>query len=261
MKQSKDYKPIMGINRFKRGINNFKRSINKFKREMILVKRFSIIFMLLLLLLIQAGCGGQNQNDPGDVDGVSKSTEARYSELEIRDYEGTRLDPSVGPRDNSISGIQEVDMTTYSLEITGLVNKKTTLKYDEVLALPSYEKLITLNCVEGWDATVLWKGALLKDIIDLAEVDEKANSVIFHCVDGYTTSLPLADVIEKNMILAYSSNDIVLPAALGFPFIVVAEDKLGYKWARWVNEIELSSDAEYRGYWEQRGYSNEADLN
>jgi DMSO/TMAO reductase YedYZ molybdopterin-dependent catalytic subunit len=63
------------------------------------------------------------------------------------------------------------------------------------------------------------------------------------------------------MIFAHSSNSITLPASLGFPFIVVAEDKLGYKWARWVNEIELSSDPDYRGYWEQRGYDNEADIN
>jgi len=225
------------------------------------MKRFLTISVLLLMLLVQAGCGAQNQDDSGNVDGVSKATESRYSKLEIRDYEGTRLDPSVGPRDNSISGIQEVDIDSYTLEITGLVNQETTLKYDEVLALPAYEKLIILHCVEGWDATVLWKGALLKDIIDLADPDKEANSVIFHCVDGYTTSLPLADIIEKNMIFAYSTNNITLPAPLGFPFIVVAEDKLGYKWARWVNEIELSSDTEYRGYWEQRGYDNEADVN
>lgn len=63
-----------------------------------------------------------------------------------------------------------------------------------------------------------------------------------------------------NMILAYSSNGIPLPPALGFPFIVVAEDKWGYKWARWVDAIILSSDTEYKGYWEERGFGNGADL-
>ena len=119
--------------------------------------------------------------------------------------------------------------------------------------------MITLYCVEGWDATVLWKGALLKDIIDPAGAEETANTVIFHCVDGYTTSMPLDYMIDHDIILAYSSNNITLPPSLGYPFIVVAEDKLGYKWARWVNEIELSDDEEYKGYWESRGYDNEAD--
>ena len=44
----------------------------------------------------------------------------------------------------------------------------------------------------------------------------------------------------------------------GYPFQVVAEDKLGYKWAKWVTGIEVSNDADYRGYWESRGYDNDA---
>jgi DMSO/TMAO reductase YedYZ molybdopterin-dependent catalytic subunit len=47
---------------------------------------------------------------------------------------------------------------------------------------------------------------------------------------------------------------------MGYPFIVVAEEKLGYKWARWVTRIELSEDPDYQGYWEQRGYDNTADI-
>lgn len=61
-------------------------------------------------------------------------------------------------------------------------------------------------------------------------------------------------------MLAYQSNGLPLPAEMGYPFIVVAEDKWGYKWARWVDWIELSDDPNYRGYWEQLGYSNEGDL-
>jgi len=194
-----------------------------------------------------------------DTDGISSATEERYQELEIREYNGIRLDPSIGPRDNSIQGIQEVDINSYVLKVSGLVEKPVSLRYEDVLELPSYEKLITLYCVEGWEATVLWKGVLLKDIIDLAGADGKANTVIFHSVDGYTTSQQLQNIIDKNMILAYSANKLDLPPALGYPFIVVAEDKPGYKWARWVNEIELSDNEEYEGYWESRGYSDQVE--
>ena len=72
--------------------------------------------------------------------------------------------------------------------------------------------------------------------------------------------MPLDTIIKKKLILAYEANGLILPAEMGYPFIVVAEDKLGYKWARWVTRIELSSDAKYQGYWEQRGFSNKADL-
>jgi DMSO/TMAO reductase YedYZ molybdopterin-dependent catalytic subunit len=213
---------------------------------------------VLILLLLLAGCG--STEEAGDKGLLSKLTEGRYGELEIREYEGTKLDPSGALPENSISGVQHVDISSYVLEVTGSVKQPVTLAYEEVLALPAYEKLITLHCVEGWDATVLWKGALLKDIIATAAVRETTQTVIFHCVDGYTSSLPLQAVMDKEMILAYSSNGITLPPSLGFPFIVVAEDRLGYKWARWVNEIELSDDPYLTGFWENRGFDSEADI-
>ena len=49
-----------------------------------------------------------------------------------------------------------------------------------------------------------------------------------------------------------------IPPERGFPFQVVAEDRFGYKWAKWVTGIEVSDDENYRGYWEQRGYDNDA---
>ena len=219
----------------------------------------TICLTALLLLIFLVACGN-GSNESKDADVMSKATDDRYDEMEIKEYQGVKLDPSVGPRDNSIKGIQNVDIESYTLNVSGLVKQEATMTYDDVLALTSYEKLITLHCVEGWDATVLWKGALLKDIIDPAEAEKSANTVIFHCVDGYTTSMPLDFIMENNIMLAYSSNNITLPPSLGYPFIVVAEDKLGYKWARWVNEIELSDEEAYKGYWEERGYDNEADV-
>lgn len=216
------------------------------------MKRLFCLASLLMCSLLLASCSG--------TDGISSATESRYQELEIREYNGVRLDPSIGPRDNSISGVQQVNIAAYTLKVSGLVNNPLSLTYDDILALPAFEKLVTLNCVEGWDATVLWKGVLLKDIIDMASAESAANTVIFHSADGYTTSLPLQDIIDKNIILAYSSNGITLPAEMGYPFIVVAENKLGYKWARWVNEIELSDNPDYKGYWETRGFDNEAEI-
>jgi DMSO/TMAO reductase YedYZ molybdopterin-dependent catalytic subunit len=216
------------------------------------MKRIIFLVVLLMNLMLLVSCTG--------TDGTSSATESRYQESEIKEYNGARLDPSVGLRDNSIKGIQHVDISTFTLRVSGLVKNPVSLSYNDVLALPAFEKLITLHCVEGWDATVLWKGVLLKDIIDKASAEGTANTVIFHSVDGYTTSLPLQVIIDKNIILAYSSNGITLPPELGYPFIVVAEDKLGYKWARWVTEIELSNNPNYKGYWETRGFDNNADV-
>ncbi len=219
------------------------------------MKSKMLVFILMLsILLIIGGCR-EEEND-----GVSMATENRYRESEIREYEGSRLDPAIGPRDNSIKGVQYVDIEDYVLKVTGLVDEPVYLAYEDVLELDAYQRKITLYCVEGWDATILWEGALLENIIDIGGMDPMADTVIFHGVDGYTTSLPLETIVNNQLILAYSSNGLELPPEMGYPFIVVAEDKLGYKWARWVTEIELSNDSGYEGYWERRGYSNEADL-
>jgi DMSO/TMAO reductase YedYZ molybdopterin-dependent catalytic subunit len=61
-------------------------------------------------------------------------------------------------------------------------------------------------------------------------------------------------------MIAFKINGIVLPDKDGYPFILVAEDKLGYKWCKWITRIELSSDSSYKGYWESRGYSNDANV-
>ena len=75
----------------------------------------------------------------------------------------------------------------------------------------------------------------------------------------FLCSLPLDYIIDNDIIIAYKMNDIALPPERGFPFELVAEDKWGYKWIKWVTKIELSNDPNYRGYWESRGYNNSGD--
>jgi DMSO/TMAO reductase YedYZ molybdopterin-dependent catalytic subunit len=107
---------------------------------------------------------------------------------------------------------------------------------------------------------LLWEGVLIYDILKNANLKADANTVIFHCADGYTTSLPIDYIRDEKILLAYKVNGIILPKEYGFPFRVVAEAKYGYKWAKWVVGIEVTNDPNYKGYWESRGFSNEADI-
>ncbi len=180
---------------------------------------------------------------------------------ETREYEGVDLSSINAFRENSIKGPQEIDAESYTLGITGLVADSTSYTYDEVLnRYQHYEKVVTLDCVEGWSVTILWEGLLVRDLLAEADPLDDAEVVIFHAYDGYTTSLPLDYIMDNDILMAYKMNDVVLPPERGFPFQLVAESKWGYKWIKWITEIELSDDADYRGYWESRGYSNSADL-
>lgn len=181
--------------------------------------------------------------------------------VEVREYEGVNLSSINAFRENSIKGPQEIDVESYTLSITGLVTNSTSYTYDEAVDRHQhYKKVVTLDCVEGWSVTILWEGLLVKDLLAEAEPLENAEVVIFHAYDGYTTSLPVDYVMDNDILMAYKMNDVILPPERGFPFQLVAESKWGYKWIKWITEIELSDDANYRGYWESRGYSDSADL-
>jgi DMSO/TMAO reductase YedYZ molybdopterin-dependent catalytic subunit len=180
--------------------------------------------------------------------------------VEVREYQGEKLS-SIGEVVNQgIKGVQNIDLKNYTLQITGLVDQPKNFTYDQVLQLPKYKKVVDLNCVEGWSAKILWEGVQVKDLIDSAGTQGEANTVIFYAQDGYTTSLPLDYIRNNNILLAYKMNDVVLSPAKGFPFQLVAEQKWGYKWIKWVTKIELSNDPNYKGYWESNGYNNNGDL-
>ena len=219
------------------------------------MKRRLIIIIQLSLVLLLSACSLEGILSDKEDDTVSAATMARYRENEMMEFNGIQLDPAIGPRDNSISGIQEVDINSYSLKIDGLVENEMSYSYEQILEMDPVEIVYTIYCVEGWDATFLWKGVLIEDILSESNVDDKAKTVIFHAVDGYTTSLPLDVIIDKKIMMAYYANGLPIPSSLGYPFILVAYDKWGYKWARWINRLELSSDTNYKGYWESRGYS------
>ncbi len=109
--------------------------------------------------------------------------------------------------------------------------------------------------------TAKWTGPSLSAILADAQVKPEAIIAIFYSADvptGYT-SLDLDYILENNILLALKINDLTLPPERGFPLQVVAKSKFGYKWAKWVTRIELSSDADFRGYWERAGYNNNAD--
>jgi DMSO/TMAO reductase YedYZ molybdopterin-dependent catalytic subunit len=208
------------------------------------------IIVCFMMILTYTGCSTSSNNDQL----------RELAKVEIKEFEGKALSSILEFRENSIKGPQKVDITTYKLKIDGLVNKPSDYTYDEVLTKQKYIKPIRLNCVEGWYVDILWEGILLKDLLDQVEVKNSANTVIFYAEDGYSTSLPLDNILEKDMMLAYKMNGVTLPPERGYPFQLIAEDKLGYKWIKWITRIELSDDEDYLGYWEVRGYDNEADV-
>ena len=109
---------------------------------------------------------------------------------EIRQYQGQNLSSINDVYENAIKGTQYINQTTYRLTVTGLVNKTIQSTYDEVVNNhQNYQQVVTIYCVEGWNAKILWEGILVKDLLQEAGVSPNATVVIFHASDGYTTAL------------------------------------------------------------------------
>ncbi len=223
-------------------------------RKKTFILNFLLVGLLVSLVLTNSpiiGTIAETTDEPTTLESV-----------EIREYEGEDLSSINAFIENSIKGPQYIDTENYTLTVSGLVNNELQLTYDEVINdYQNFEKVVTLNCVEGWSVTILWEGVLVNDLIEAAGVDPNATTVIFYAYDGYSTSVPLNYIIDNNILMAYKMNNVTLPPERGFPFQLVAESKWGYKWIKWVTAIELSGNEEYRGFWESRGYANDGSLN
>ncbi len=222
------------------------------------MKKLKILWILILItaaliVFLISGCG--KEGEPPEA--VSPD-----GEVEATEFQGTRLTPIEEQLNSALAGTQILDRDTYTLTVDGLVDNPLTLTYDELLKYPQESWLMDLNCVEGWSFVAKWTGPQLNSIFEDAGVQPEAKVAIFYTADvpgeGYT-ALKLDYIRDNNILLAFKLNDITLPDDRGFPFQVVAKEKFGYKWAKWVTRIELSSNEKYRGFWEKAGYNNDAD--
>jgi DMSO/TMAO reductase YedYZ molybdopterin-dependent catalytic subunit len=203
-------------------------------------------------------CAGCSKKDTSAQESPTKTS----GQVESRQYKGESLSSVNDFRENSIRGPQYIDKKSYRLKITGLINRPASYSYDDLInKFQHYKKVVRLDCVEGWGVTVLWEGLLVKDLLKEAVLSPKAKVIIFHAYDGYMTSFPIDYITNNNIMIAFLMNNIPLPPSQGFPFRLVAQSKWGYKWIRWITEIEVSDNSRYRGFWESKGYSNSGDLN
>lgn len=179
-------------------------------------------------------------------------------EVELPGGGTVEVTPNEDMRIRTAEPESEIDTSSYTLTVSGLVESPLVFTFAEITDMAAEERLVDLPCVEGWTETAVWKGTRLAPLLERAGILDGADNVVFTSPGGYTTSLTLADIAETDPLLAYGSNGEMLPQEQGFPLRLVVPDRLGYKWIKWVTGIEVIS-GNYEGYWESRGYSNEAD--
>lgn len=162
----------------------------------------------------------------------------------------------------SLGFIPDIDIGEWKLDIGGLIKNPTSLSYDDILKMPQISVFATLETISNppggkLKGNATWTGVPFDYILELADLDENVLEVIFYSEDGYSTSLTIDEVSKEGVMLSYRMNGKPLIAEHGFPVRMVVPGKYGMKWPKWINKIEFV-DYDYKGYWEQRGWSDYA---
>ena len=147
-------------------------------------------------------------------------------------------------------------LSSWILTVDGQVTTKRTYTFAQLTALSRTDQTMDFHCVEGWSVLdVPWNGVHLSEIFKQVQPLNSATHVAFHTIGGqYNESLPIKIAKEQRTILGYGVGGKTLPLAHGFPLRVVIPRLLGYKNAKYVTRIELTSKPLY-GFWVKGGYS------
>jgi len=158
-----------------------------------------------------------------------------------------------------IDTVPSFDDESWDLKVRGLVENPLDFTLDEVRSLPRVESISDFHCVTRWTKfDNKWEGVRFSTIIRRARLLSTVKHVLILCEKGYSTNLPLSEVMGDDILLAYRLDDQELPVLYGGPLRLVVPHKYGYKSAKWVREIVFIDENEL-GYWEKRGYSDTAD--
>jgi len=156
---------------------------------------------------------------------------------------------------------------TWQLRIHGAVDREITLTFDDLLAMPAVERMITLTCVSNEVGGKLagnarWQGVRLADLLEMAGPQGGSDCVLSTSADGFTVTTPLAALTDgRDALLAYAMNGEPLPVEHGFPVRMVVPGLYGYVSAtKWVVDLEITRFADVTAYWTQRGWSPQAPI-
>lgn len=162
--------------------------------------------------------------------------------------------------------VPKVSVDSWSLTVTGLVDRELELSYPELISRPIIESDITLTCVSNevggqLMGTARWLGVRLDDLLAEAGIDPMADQVVGRSVDGYTCGFPVGALDGRDALIAVGMNGEPLPIEHGYPARLIVPGLYGYVSAtKWLDEIELATFDQFDQYWVDRGWVDDAPI-
>ena len=160
---------------------------------------------------------------------------------------------------------------TWDLRFWGEVEQEKRWSWDEFNQLPRTKMVMDIHCVTKWSKfDTLWEGVSVKTLAEqgLIKIKPSAKYVMQHAEYGFTVNLPLEVVLQDNFLLATHFDNKLIDPDHGYPLRGVVgyipgqeelETPYFWKGAKWLRGLEFMP-ADRRGFWEQAGYHNRADV-
>ena len=163
--------------------------------------------------------------------------------------------------------VPRVDLETWTLSFTGLVDTPFSIAYDDLLAMPMVERYVTLCCVSnrvggGLVGNAKWLGVPLRELVERVGVRPEGTQLIGRSVDEFTVGFPTSAVFDgREALVAVGMNGEPLPLKHGFPARLVVSGLYGYVSAtKWLSEVEFAGWDDFDAYWVPRGWAKEAPI-
>ncbi len=150
-----------------------------------------------------------------------------------------------------------VPLDTWQFGVTTESGQRHSWSWAEMLALPSETVTVDIHCVTKWSKLgTAWRGVKIETLLE--DVGTAADYVLAHSYGGYTTNLPLEDLLDEKAWIAYEYDGGPIPAQHGGPARLLVPHLYFWKSAKWVRELQLLLEDE-PGFWETAGYHNYGD--
>lgn len=153
-------------------------------------------------------------------------------------------------------GVAPVDAASWRLTIQGIVKKPLELSLDDLVSMPQVYSHRRSMCVCLWSIKRHWEGVLLKDVLELADVDVSDESLYLKqrsigTEKGiYDSTIHLASAVRRDAILAHRVDGTALPLENGFPLRLHDFGLYLYKCVKALASLEVTKENEI-GYWEE----------
>jgi DMSO/TMAO reductase YedYZ molybdopterin-dependent catalytic subunit len=159
----------------------------------------------------------------------------------------------------SLGPTPEVSTDQWILSIDGAVEQPYVLDWERFTGLAQAEWRGDIHCVTRWSKfDTEWRGADVRQLIERARPRRDATHLLAHCYGGYTTNLPLSDVLEHPALIAHEAAGGPLEPDHGGPARLLVPHLYLWKSAKWVRRLELL-DHDELGFWERNGYHHRGD--